>query len=458
MEKKVMFFYLAIAIFLLSLSFVFSELEIKKETISSLAIKDLNKPAIFNLEITNKGEADTFTIYNLIGLSFQPTAPFYLEQGETKKIVLEIYPTIPLKISPDYLSFEYKIKGEKAGIQKDNLAIGIANLKDSFEFYIEPINPDSETAKIHFNNKYGGSLENLYLEFFSVFFLEKKDFSLSSLEKKEFEVSLNKVKIKELLAGPYIVNAKITYNNFTTEASTIMKFEEKAGIETTELKEGFFVRKTEIEKFNKGNVKTDVSVVVSKDLFSGLFTSINPQPDRREVRGFKISYIYNKQLSPNQSLKIIAKTSWWILILIVIILIVLWYVIDEYIRNKIIIRKQVSRVRTKGGEFALKVSILVRARDYVERIRIFDRLPPMVKIFENFGNIPEKADEKNRRLEWNFQALAKGEERTIHYIIYSKIGMLGKFELPKTTAIYEYKGKLKEALSNEVFYSSEPGK
>ena len=42
----------------------------------------------------------------------------------------------------------------------------------------------------------------------------------------------------------------------------------------------------------------------------------------------------------------------------------------------------------------------------------------------------------------------------MNYIIYSKVGVVGKFALPQSTAIYEKDGKIKEAVSNKAFYMS----
>jgi len=454
-QKKLVSVVLIISLIIASLALVSAELDITKKQISTVAIKDLNKPAMFTLDLTNKGITDSFSIYSTVGLDMLPKESFEILAGETKSVAISIFPTLPLKVSPDYINFEYKLKGTNTPVQIDELAISIVNLKDAFEFYIDSINPDSETAKIHFNNKYGESLENVHMEFSSVFFSETLNFSATALEKKELDAKLDKTKMRELLAGPYIVNAKVRIGEVSGETSTIMKFEEKAGIETKELTEGFFARRTEIEKLNKGNMNTDVSIVITKNLFSALFTTVNIDPSRKEFSGLKINYVYQKQIAPGESLKVVAKTNWWILILIIVIAILLWYIVDKYVKNKLVISKHILRVRTKGGEFALKITLNVKARDYVERIRLLDRLPPMVKIFENFGNVPEKLDEKNRRVEWNMQALAKGEQRTFSYIIYSKIGMVGRFELPKATAIYEFEGKVKEAESNDAFYSNE---
>ena len=38
------------------------------------------------------------------------------------------------------------------------------------------------------------------------------------------------------------------------------------------------------------------------------------------------------------------------------------------------------------------------------------------------------------------------------------MGVVGKFELPEAEGIYEYKGKIKEAVSNRSFFINEPGK
>jgi len=43
----------------------------------------------------------------------------------------------------------------------------------------------------------------------------------------------------------------------------------------------------------------------------------------------------------------------------------------------------------------------------------------------------------------------------IHYLVYSKVGVLGKFALPSATAIYEKEGKVKETTSNRAFFVSE---
>ena len=113
-------------------------------------------------------------------------------------------------------------------------------------------------------------------------------------------------------------------------------------------------------------------------------------------------------------------------------------------------------MRTKGGEFALKVTLIAKAKKFVEKIKVVDKIPSLVKVHERFGiHTPDKIDEQNRRLEWNVDSLQEGEERIFSYIVYSKISPMGRFELPTATAVYEKDGEIHEASSNRVFFLSE---
>jgi hypothetical protein len=130
-----------------------------------------------------------------------------------------------------------------------------------------------------------------------------------------------------------------------------------------------------------------------------------------------------------------------------------------YSRTDLILRKKVSFVKAKGGEFALKVSIIVHSKKHVERVNVIDRLPSLVKIYEKFGGEkPTRVNEKGKRIEWDLDKLDAGETRMLSYIIYSKIGVVGKFALPEATSIYEHEGKIHESSSNKIFFIAEQRK
>jgi len=128
----------------------------------------------------------------------------------------------------------------------------------------------------------------------------------------------------------------------------------------------------------------------------------------------------------------------------------------KFSKRNMNLRKKVTFVKAKGGEFALKVSLFVHAKKYIEKVQIIDRLPSLVKIYEKFGGeTPTKVDEANKRIEWNFEKLETGEIRVISYIIYSKVGILGKFALPSAIAIFQREGEIKEEQSNRAFFMAE---
>jgi len=456
-SKKFGVLVLALFSLILLASFISADLEIKKTTVSSMAIPELNLPAIFTVELTNRGVDDTFSIYSLAGARIEPNGTIRISAGASQTITLKAYPTIPLKISPDYYSFEYKIKGASSGLQSDQLAISMVELKDAFNFNVDDIDLNSKTAVVYLENKCGHSFENLKLEISSTLFTATLDFPVEAYENKIIEVPLDTNKLKEILAGKYVIDAKIISSDVTSAFVSSVRYNEQPEITTTESSKGFFIQQYKIEKKNDGNTKTDVSIVIKKNMFTALFTSFDIVPTKKQISGLKITYIFEKELLPNGSISLTSITNWWILFAVIVAAILAWYIIEKYVKEKIVLRKYVSFVRTKGGEFALKITIKARARDFVEKIRIIDRLPPMVKIFERPGlSAPDKIDTQNRRLEWNIAALGRGEEREWSYIVYSKIGMIGKFELPSADAIYEFNGKIKDAQSNRAFFVHEP--
>jgi hypothetical protein len=128
-------------------------------------------------------------------------------------------------------------------------------------------------------------------------------------------------------------------------------------------------------------------------------------------------------------------------------------------RKCVSVKKKVVFVKTKGGEFALRIVLYVRALKNIQKVSITERIPGIVKIFKKFGLIePTNIDEKKRIVEWKFDSMNAGEERVVSYIVYSKIGIFGKFELAPAIAIYDCNGQVYEEESNRVVFTCEEKK
>ena len=143
------------------------------------------------------------------------------------------------------------------------------------------------------------------------------------------------------------------------------------------------------------------------------------------------------------------------IIIIILLITGLIIIIKRSIETDLLLRKHVSFIKTKGGEFALKVRVHVKAKKHADNIQIIDRLPGMTKLFERFGSKPDKIDLATGRLFFNIPHLNAGEERVFSYIIFSKVAVVGRFELPAAMAIYEKDGKTLEVNSNRAFFVSD---
>lgn len=455
MEKRVLIFMVIISMILPIVSAV--NIEIKKEVVRDTIISELNEPAVFNLAVKNLGNSDNFEIYSLVGVDFSPRGTFRIGAGETKDIELRVYPDENLRERTGLLNFIYKIRGQDSGIQDDTLTLNIVNFKDAVLVTAGDIAPDSAEGKIYAENKYNFNFSEIKAGFDSVFFTKNEIFSLSPLEKKEIKIPLNKEKMKGLEAGQYILTSKLESGSAKEEFKSTIKYVEKANIAAAEKSSGLIFRERIIERTNEGNILALAEIKIKKDIVSRLFTKFNTEPIGVERKGPVVSYSWSKELKPGETLSVKVDTNYLYPLLMLLGIIIIAFLVYRLTTSTLILRKRVSFVRAKGGEFALKVSIHVSSRKFVEKISIVDRYPAVVKLYERFGiYMPDKIDEKNRRLEWNIESLQPGEDRIFSYIIYSKIGVVGRFELPPALGVFEKDGKLRESMSNKAFFMNEP--
>lgn len=453
---------LLIVLFLINLVFITSsvfaiDLDVNTLLVSNSVLTDLERPAVFDLVIENKEEGDTFEIYSLIGVDISPEN-FSINSNSIKTIQVLVMPQSAIQKKKGFLTFEYLIKNSKDEVQRETLTINIVDLESSFDIIPQNINPNSDKTTISIKNKISKDFNGINLKISSVFFEYEETLVLDALETKEIEIPLDNDKMKGLDAGSYLVNSIITIEGKTANKESMLRFLEQEDMVSEDSINGLIKRRQEVIKHNVGNIKKSVNIVVKRNLISSLFTSFNIEPTKKSFKGLNQNYVWEKTLVPNEELKIIIITNWFYPIFIIILFIVLIPLYKKSISNSLIINKKVSFVQTKGGQFALKVMLRVKAKGFVERINILDKLPPLVKLYEKFGAVaPNDIDLKNRRLEWGIESLNAGEERVFSYIIYSKIGVVGRFELPSAKAIYEKEGKLKEVISNRAFYINEAG-
>lgn len=428
--------------------------QVEKQSTGEILIVELNNPIVFDLNITNLGSSDNFEFFNLLGFLMSPEQIF-IGHEETEEIQLEITPLASINERGFYTITYYMEANDRSRIS-ETLTFKIIELKDAFVVGSSDVDLELNSIEIFIRNTESFDFENIDVNFSSPFFNIQKSFSLGSKETKTFTVQLNPDDFNELIAGFYTLTAKISVEGEETNVEGIIEFVEKDIVTTTKRDFGFLITTKIIEKKNAGNTVERFETVIKKNIISRLFTSFSPEPDLVEREGASVYYTWDQEVMPGETLEIIVKTNWVFPFLIILFVVLIVILTKKYSETNLVLKKKVSFVKAKGGEFALKVSISITAKKYVERVNVIDRVPLLVEIYERFGgDQPTRIDKKNHRLEWNFEKLEAGEMRILSYVIYSKVGVLGKFALPTATAVYEKDGEIHESESNHAFFIAE---
>ncbi|MBU0959627.1 MAG: hypothetical protein KKB31_06795 [Nanoarchaeota archaeon] len=433
------------------------DLDVKKVSSNEVMVLGIDRPATFDLEITNNGPSDYFEFYNLLGFRIFPLEKISIANGETKNITLSIRPLGDLGAVGPY-TLTYFIRGQDDSEVEKKLTLKKIELKDAFEISSGGLNPESNSVEILLKNTEKFDFGKTNIKFSSAFFEFEEETNIGPNEQKSFVVELEQEDYKLLTAGFYTMNAEIKVQNQIAEIEGTLKFEEKSIVTEQEKDYGFFIFTKIIKKTNEGNSLAKIETKINKNIISRLFTTFSPDPDNVERHGLTVEYTWNKRINPGESFEVSIKTNYLFPLIVIILIVAVVLLAKQYTKTNLVLRKRVTFVKAKGGEFALKVSVFISAKKYIEKIQVFDKLPPLVKIYERFGGEkPKRINEKLKRLEWDFEKLEAGETRMISYIIYSKVGVLGKFALPETRAIYEKDGKIHETESNKAFFVAEQG-
>ncbi len=434
------------------------DVTVEKTSTNEALIVGLGAPAQFTINLTNNGQSDTFSIYTFFGTGLEPKEQITIKKGESKEIILKVFPREDSKIR-GYTTFTYFIQGGDSSEVEEKLTLNIIDLEDVFEIGAGLIDPESNTLEIYINNKVNFNFENLTIKFNSAFFDLEKELNLGPYVREDFTINLEKEDFNELMAGFYTLNAEVLIGNLEAELEGKIEFVEKDLLITTKNDYGLIISTKVIRKVNEGNTILNSVTTLKKNIISRAFTTFNPEPSIVERQGATIYYSWSQQINPSESTEILVRTNWLFPFIAILLIILITVLAKRYSSTALELRKKVSFVHAKGGEFALKVTIMIEAKQFVEKIRVLDKLPPLVKMYERFnGELPTKIDKARKKIEWEFDHLEPGERRIVSYIIYSRVGILGKFALPSTSAIFEREGKIKQSSSNRAYFLSRPKK
>ena len=368
---------------------------------------------------------------------------------------MKAFPSEEVRKNRGAYTFDYQVTGSISGITKDTLTITIVPLEEAIRINAEEVKVGDKNVVIKVRNLQNTALEEVEISISSAFFEGSKTISLEPFSSDEFSIRIDGEKLRTLPAGQYILNSRVTMGGKESTIEGRISYVEKETMVLSRESTGFLIRKTTMTRTNEGNVEAIGQLETSRDALSRLFTTHSATPTEISRRGFYVKYIWEKNLKPGESFSVNLTTNYIFPFLIILLIVAIAFFVRMYTTTNMTIEKRVSFVKTKGGEFALKVRLNVKARKYIENIKIIDRLPGMTKLYEKFGIAPDKIDEKNRQLIWNIPRLNAGEERVYSYVIYSKVKVFGRFELPSASAIFQRDGKTESIQSNRTFFVSD---
>lgn len=431
-----------------------SALDISAEYDTDVIVRDIQNQIELTLEITN-ATPGIYNLYTLADISLKPSGTFTINKDPFEK-TFTIKPTQNLNVE-GYYSFTYILNHRGFEKTEQTMLIKLIDLEDAIEISSDSIDMDSDKITFYIQNLESIELKNLSAKFSSILFETEKTFDLRPKERIEITVDANKEKIKKTKAGIYIIESVFQTKKGPKEIDGNLYLGEKKGITSTEDKSGFLIRNEIITKVNSGNVDESVQIKIQRNIFSRLFTTYNIEPTFTDRKGLSIEYTWIKErLTPTEAYTIKAKTNYILPLFIIIVAILAIFGLKRFLETKVEIKKAVHHVKTKNGEFALKVSLSLKAKKNVENVTLIDKVPAIVKIYKKFGMVkPDKIDAESRRIHWNIGDLNAGEVRIFTYIIYSKVGVVGKFSLPEALAVFEKDGKIHEIDSNKVFFMSD---
>ena len=451
MKKGVFFLFLV----LLSVQIVAAETTISETPITPVVIKELSIPASYNLVINNDNPfSDRFIINTLLDMVITPTESVLVLSGEKKGLVILVNPSEEFKASHDgRFSFEYFVKGDNSGLVKDNMIIGIFSFEDATEILLPPaLDAEDSSITISFRLKEDLELDSsVTVE--SKLFSDEFDLKLTNeAQEVTFDVDLSGV-----TAGVYTIEFTFDIDGEVVSVEKDLVLSPVVDIQTKEVKSGSFLsRKITLTKVNNGNSATEVTIALNRTVLSSLFTTFTGAPKTQKIGNLYV-YEWTQELNPGERIEISLKTNYYLPFIVLLLILIAFVVFKIVTAPDVKISKKTVRVRTKSGAFAAKIIVSIKnTGKTIKNVKVIERLPVFTEVLPDKFGVITPTEIKKRGLVWDFDKLESGEERMFSYIVYSKINVFGKLEVPATVVTYrDEKGDFKESIGEKRYLLSE---
>jgi hypothetical protein len=443
---------LFLAVILVAVPFASAGIELSEKAVNPVIVKELSLPASYDITIANDNDySDSFMIDTLLDINITPKEKTDILSNSEKTVSINLYPSPEMRsIQSGNVAITYYVKGDKSAVKEGTMDLKFVSMANLISIQMPAsISKDAENL-------------NVNIKLTEPMTLDSKLTVVSEIGSYTKQLSLTEngadliipLKADKPNAGTYEV--KFTFEVAGSEYTESKDIVLESVITTQEGKEesGWFLNKEVVmTKENTGNSVTGITISLEKSLVSGLFTTFDTKPTAIKKSGSTVTYEFTKELNPGEKLTVNGKTSYYLpLIILLLVIIAVWLALVVFTPQVKVMKKAV-KVRTKTGVFATKIVLSVKNKGSkeVSGLKIIDRMPAFTELVpEKFGTI-SPSEVRKRTLIWNLDKLASNEEIMLSYIVYSKLTVIGKLDIPTAFATYtDLKGGMHEAHSNKL--------
>jgi len=447
--------YVLVLLFCLMFSFA-SAVKLEYKIDNDVIVKEFPANLTFDLEMKELVPG-YYNVYTLSNVYLLPYEPFYVDEPTS---LTKTFTIIPMDRLLEDVNGSYSLKYtlHHRGVKKydDYINLRVLGLADIVTIESELVDIKDNEILIVVRNLYDYPIYNLTGRFSSILFDVEATFDLPARDSVTFTIPISNSELRKVKAGSYLMDVVFETPKGSVSTYGSIYLMAKEDIVTNQDSGGLFIFTETVNKINTGNTVEDVRIELKRNIFTQLFTSFNLEPIQTVREGSQVRYIWSKKLTPSEVYTVKASTNYIYPLLILVVLYVVWVYTRKAMVAKIVVSKKVTPVKTRNGEFALRVRIILRAKASLEEVSVADRIPRTVKIYKKFGlSMPDEIDTVNRRLKWNAGDMRAGEERVYSYVVYSRVGFLGRFVLPAAVCRFRFNGREKRVESSSVFFMAE---
>jgi len=437
-----------------------AETMVSMKPVYPVSYLEANAPATYELTVENNNPfTDNFYVNTLLEIDMSPKSLGVIPSGEKRTFLINVTPGQDIKnqyVGTNF-GFEYFVRGDNNALVRDKMIVHISSLQADLDIlFPAAINPEDKEVTISLGFKPDlklGTSVQVTSE------LMEDDFNIMiTNQKKEVQLKLNDLSKKN--AGVYNANFDFALGNETIRITKDVVLSPFVNVPTEEVVTGGILsRETRVKKTNDGNSAVKVIISLNRSVVASLFTTFSDTPKTRKEGGLYL-YEWDKELNPGQSYEVYLKTNYYVPFLVFLLLLAAVFTFRVVTKSPVEIIKKVAKVRTKSGVFASKIIITVKNTGKpVNNVKIIDRLPAFTEVLPNRFSVVTPSEIKKRTLVWSFPQMATGEEIMFSYIVYSKINVFGRLEIPAAVSTFiDSKDNFRETQSDRIYILSEEEK